>query len=211
MDCHHRAPDFGGRPGLAGCRCKSPARSLPTRLRQALQNICTVLAEAHAGPEHIVRLNVVSPPRMNILRTSTTLALPYRDVMGKNFPVMSVVQVRRAHGSARPLKNRTTAVIPDKTEAADSAAGSKIPQRLRCLISSEDIVTPRAARNVATAPSASNTNAAAALGPPPLRPRRRLLFSSRRGWALTLTPTYLGSRDGTRGARVRTGLSLRKC
>ena len=66
---------------------------LADQVRQTLENICTVLAQAQAGPEHIVRLTWYVTSRDEYHAELADIGAAYRAVMGKNYPVMSVVQV----------------------------------------------------------------------------------------------------------------------
>jgi enamine deaminase RidA (YjgF/YER057c/UK114 family) len=86
-----------------------PSSRLADQVRQALLNICAVLAEAQAGPEHIVRLTWFLTSRDEYLADLENVGAAYREVMGKQYPVMSVVQVE------------ATAVIPDVTSRSDVA------------------------------------------------------------------------------------------
>ncbi|HWM67800.1 MAG TPA: RidA family protein [Steroidobacteraceae bacterium] len=122
--------------------CKFTSTQLADQVRQALQNICTVLAEAHAGPEHIVRLTWYLTSRDEYLADLDNIGTAYRDVMGKNFPVMSVVQVAALMEAQAKVEIEATAVIPDKTEAADSAAAEDTAEVEVFDIQLEDIVTP---------------------------------------------------------------------
>ena len=122
--------------------CKFTSTQLADQVRQALQNICTVLAEAHAGPEHIVRLTWYLTSRDEYLADLDNIGTAYRDVMGKNFPVMSVVQVVALMEAQAKVEIEATAVIPDKTEAADSAAAEDTAEVEVFDIQLEDIVTP---------------------------------------------------------------------
>jgi enamine deaminase RidA (YjgF/YER057c/UK114 family) len=86
---------------------------LADQVRQALTNICTVLAEAQAGPEHIVRLTWFLTSREEYLADLDNIGAAYRDVMGKNFPVMSVVQVVALMEAQAKVEIEATAVIPE--------------------------------------------------------------------------------------------------
>jgi enamine deaminase RidA (YjgF/YER057c/UK114 family) len=85
---------------------------LAEQVRQALRNVCAVLAEAHAGPEHIVRLTWFLTSREEYLRDLGNIGAAYRDVMGKNFPVMSVVQVVALMEAEAKVEIEATAVVP---------------------------------------------------------------------------------------------------
>jgi enamine deaminase RidA (YjgF/YER057c/UK114 family) len=86
---------------------------LADQVRQALRNVCAVLAEAQAGPEHIVRLTWYLTSRDEYLSDLENIGSAYRDVMGKNFPVMSVVQVVALMEAEAKVEIEATAVVPD--------------------------------------------------------------------------------------------------
>src|SRR5260370_29450434 len=59
---------------------------------QALENICTVLAQAQAGPEHILPLTWYVTSRDVYHTELADHGAAYRAAMGTNFPVMSAAQ-----------------------------------------------------------------------------------------------------------------------
>jgi enamine deaminase RidA (YjgF/YER057c/UK114 family) len=85
---------------------------LAGQVRQALENICTVLAQAHAGPQHIVRLTWYVTSRDEYRAELADIGAAYRAVMGKNFPVMSVVQVVALMEPQAKVEIEATAVVP---------------------------------------------------------------------------------------------------
>jgi enamine deaminase RidA (YjgF/YER057c/UK114 family) len=87
---------------------------LADQVAQALANICAVLATAGAGPEHIVRLTWYLTSREEYLAQLADIGAAYRSVMGKNFPVMSVVQVVALMESEAKVEIEATAVVPDE-------------------------------------------------------------------------------------------------
>lgn len=82
------------------------------QVRQALQNIVAILAEANARPEHIVRLTWYVTSRDDYHSELKEIGAAYRAVMGKNFPPMSVVQVVALMESQAKVEIEATAVIP---------------------------------------------------------------------------------------------------
>ena len=86
---------------------------LADQVRQALQNVCAVLAEAQAGPEHIVRLTWYLTSREEYVSDLESIGAAYREVMGKHFPVMSVVQVVALMEGEAKVEIEATAVVPD--------------------------------------------------------------------------------------------------
>jgi len=63
------------------------------QVRQTLLNVHAVLVAAGAGPEHMVRMTWYITDKAAYTRSLRDLGAAYRDVMGKHFPAMSVVQV----------------------------------------------------------------------------------------------------------------------
>jgi len=86
---------------------------LADQVRQALLNVCAVLAEAQAGPEHIVRLTWYLTSREEYVSDLANIGAAYREVMGKNFPVMSVVQVVALMEAEAKVEIEATAVVPN--------------------------------------------------------------------------------------------------
>jgi enamine deaminase RidA (YjgF/YER057c/UK114 family) len=85
---------------------------LADQVRQALENICAVLAQAEAGPEHIVRLTWYVTSRDEYHAGLADIGVAYRSVLGKNFPPMSVVQVVALMEERAKVEIEATAVIP---------------------------------------------------------------------------------------------------
>ena len=81
--------------------------------RQALQNIVDTLACAGAGPEHVVRLTWYVKNKREYLSRGRELGQAYQAVMGKNFPVMALVQVADLLEDRAQVEIEATAVVPD--------------------------------------------------------------------------------------------------
>ena len=81
--------------------------------RQALENVVAVLREAGAGPEHIVRMTWYVLDRREYLEAGAALGAAYRDVIGRNYPAMSAVQVAALMEERARVEIEVTAVIPD--------------------------------------------------------------------------------------------------
>jgi enamine deaminase RidA (YjgF/YER057c/UK114 family) len=92
--------------------CRFNSERLADQVRQALENICTVLAQAQAGPEHIVRLTWYVTSREEYYAQLADVGAAYRAVMGKNYPVMSVVQVVALMEARAKVEIEATAVVP---------------------------------------------------------------------------------------------------
>lgn len=80
--------------------------------RRTFANIRAILAEAQAGPEHLVRLTWYVTSFDDYYGDLRGLGQAYRAVFGTNFPAMAVVQVVRLAEPAAKLEIEATAVIP---------------------------------------------------------------------------------------------------
>ena len=81
------------------------------QFRQTLENIKTLLNEAGAGPEHLVRLTWFITDRDAYLGSQKEMGAAYRDVFGRHYPPMSVVQVVKLVESRAKIEIEATAVI----------------------------------------------------------------------------------------------------
>ena len=81
--------------------------------RQALQNIIAVLKAAGAGPEHMVRMTWYVTDRVEYVARLKELGGVYREVMGKNFPAMTCVEVSGLVEDRAQIEIEVTAVLPD--------------------------------------------------------------------------------------------------
>lgn len=83
---------------------------------QTLRNIVAVLKEANAGPEHMVRMTWYVTDRVEYNSRLPELGKVYREVMGKNFPAMTCVQVAGLMEERAKIEIEVTAVVPDKAD-----------------------------------------------------------------------------------------------
>jgi enamine deaminase RidA (YjgF/YER057c/UK114 family) len=84
---------------------------LAAQVEQALRNIVTVLAQAGAGPEHVARLTWYVTSRDEYLGSLRQIGAAYRAVMGRHFPVMSVVEVSALVEASAKVEIEATAVV----------------------------------------------------------------------------------------------------
>lgn len=80
---------------------------------QALRNVVAVLTEAGASPEHMVRMTWYIVDRVEYNARLPELGAAYRDVMGRNFPAMSCVEVSALVEARAKVEIEVTAVVPD--------------------------------------------------------------------------------------------------
>jgi enamine deaminase RidA (YjgF/YER057c/UK114 family) len=88
------------------------APDLAGQVRQALLNVVAVLAEADAKPEHVARLTWYIVDREDYLAHQAEIGAAYREVMGRHFPSMAVVQVVALVESEARVEIEATAVLP---------------------------------------------------------------------------------------------------
>ncbi|TGG93371.1 RidA family protein [Natronospirillum operosum] len=88
-------------------------RDLVEQIRQTLDNIVTILAEADGRPEHLVRLTWYVKDKHEYLRRLREVGGAYRSVLGKHFPAMTMVQVADLVEDDAQVEIEATAVIPD--------------------------------------------------------------------------------------------------
>ncbi len=82
------------------------------QFEQLLTNTVAILAEAGAGPEHVVRMTWYVTSRDAYLAALPEIGTSYRRCMGRNFPAMAVVQVVALVEAAALIEIETTAVVP---------------------------------------------------------------------------------------------------
>lgn len=82
------------------------------QVRQCLQNTLAVLKAGGAGPEHIVRMTWYVTSKREYVDALPELGKVYREVLGKAFPAMALVQVVALVEDRAKVEIETTAVIP---------------------------------------------------------------------------------------------------
>jgi len=82
------------------------------QVAQTLRNIVAVLAEGGAGPEHIVRLTWYVTDKREYLARLKDLGRVYREIIGKHFPAMALVQVVALVEDRAKVEIEATAVVP---------------------------------------------------------------------------------------------------
>lgn len=83
------------------------------QVAQTLRNIVAVLAEAGAEPRHIVRLTWYVTDKTEYLAQLKELGRVYRDIIGKHFPAMALVQVVALVEDRAKVEIEATAVVPE--------------------------------------------------------------------------------------------------
>ena len=81
---------------------------------QALRNIVAVLACADARPEHLVRLTWYVTDKREYLAALKDLGQAYREIIGKHYPAMALVQVVALVEDRAKVEIEATAVVPEE-------------------------------------------------------------------------------------------------
>ena len=91
---------------------KWQAKDFAGQFRQALKNCIDVVAQAGGRPEHIVRLTWYITSKQEYLASLKEVGTAYRELMGRHFPVMAVVEVSGLMEAEAKLEIEATAVVP---------------------------------------------------------------------------------------------------
>ena len=102
-----------GQVGWNSQQEKFEASDFAGQAKQALKNIVAILAEAGARPEHICRMNWYVGDAKEYNASLKELGAAYREVIGKNFPVMTALQVAGFVEAGAKLEIEVTAVLPE--------------------------------------------------------------------------------------------------
>ena len=113
ISCQGRLVFIGGQIGWSG-QGEWLDRSFAGQFRQALKNILDILAQAGGRPEHLVRLTWYVLDTKEYLASLKELGAAYRELMGRHYPTMAVVQVSGLVEDDARLEIEATAVIPEE-------------------------------------------------------------------------------------------------
>ena len=93
--------------------CKFQTRDFAGQVRQALQNIVAVLAEAQARPEHIVRMTWYVVDKQEYIKAYKDIGDAYREIIGRHYPTMTAVQVVALIEDDARVEIEVTAIVPE--------------------------------------------------------------------------------------------------
>ncbi len=85
---------------------------LVAQVRQALDNVVTILKSGGATPEHVTSLTWYFTDKAEYLARSKEIGEAYRAVMGRHFPTMTAVQVAALIEPRAKVEIQAVAVIP---------------------------------------------------------------------------------------------------
>jgi enamine deaminase RidA (YjgF/YER057c/UK114 family) len=103
---------IGGQIGW-NAQCQFETDDLVEQVKIALQNCVEVIRCANGGPEHFVRMTWYLKDKKEYVARLREIGAVYREVIGKNFPAMSAVQVADLVEDRAKVEIEVTAVIPE--------------------------------------------------------------------------------------------------
>lgn len=83
------------------------------QVSQVLRNIVLLLEQADAKPEHLVRLTWYITNCDEYLNALKTIGADYREIIGRHYPTMAVVEVSALIEDGAKVEIEATAIIPD--------------------------------------------------------------------------------------------------
>ncbi len=101
--------------GIVGwnAQCEFETDDFAAQVAQALRSIVEILAEAGAKPEHLVRLTWYVTDKREYLDSLKELGATYKEIIGRHYPAMALVQVVALVEDRAKVEIEATAVIPD--------------------------------------------------------------------------------------------------
>ena len=81
---------------------------------QALRNVAAVLHAAGSGPQHLVSLTIYVVDKREYLAAGAELGRTFREVMGKHYPTMALVQVADLLEPGARVEIQALAVVPER-------------------------------------------------------------------------------------------------
>ena len=86
--------------------------SMEEQFAQALRNVLAVVSAAGGAAEHIARLTIYVTDKSRYLAATGAIGAHYRQLMGRHFPAMALVQVADLLEEGALVEIEATAVLP---------------------------------------------------------------------------------------------------
>ena len=87
---------------------------------QALSNVLTIVREAGGGPESIVRMLIFVTDKKEYASRLKDVGAVYRQLMGKHFPAMSLVEVAALVEDLAKVEIEAVAALPEDSRPASA-------------------------------------------------------------------------------------------
>ena len=104
---------IAGQIGWNG-QCQFETDELIGQVRQALQNVVEVLAEANARPEHVTSMTWYLVDKRDYLGNLKSIGKVYRETMGTHYPPMAVIEVSGLIEDRAKVEIQAMAVVPTR-------------------------------------------------------------------------------------------------
>lgn len=89
-----------------------PSSDMAAQVGTALRRIVKLLAEAGAGPEHIVRLTWYLTSRSEYEAAGAGIGAAWRDTLGRNFPPSTLLYISGLVDARAKVEIEVTAFVP---------------------------------------------------------------------------------------------------
>jgi enamine deaminase RidA (YjgF/YER057c/UK114 family) len=83
-----------------------------TQFEQALKNVLAVIEAAGGKPEHVVRMTCFVTDKALYLAKTREIGVAWKELMGKTYPAMSLVQVAALLEEGALVEIEATAALP---------------------------------------------------------------------------------------------------
>lgn len=87
--------------------------TMAAQFAQALRNVLDVVREAGGTPEHIGRFTIYVTDKRAYLSAAKEIGATYRELMGRHYPAMALVQVADLLEEGALVEIEATAVLPE--------------------------------------------------------------------------------------------------
>ena len=98
------------------------------QVRKALENVVAIVREAGGKPAHIARLTWFITDKREYLSRLPEIGEAYRNVMGKHFPAMTMVEVSALMEDEAKVEIEASAVVPHISRAHANAERRGSPE-----------------------------------------------------------------------------------
>jgi enamine deaminase RidA (YjgF/YER057c/UK114 family) len=100
--------------GMIGwdANCEFQTDDFAGQVRQAMENILTVLKEAGSDPQHIVRMTWYVVDKHEYMGAYKEIGTIYRELIGNHYPAMTAVEVAGLLEARARVEIEVTAVVP---------------------------------------------------------------------------------------------------
>lgn len=103
---------LAGQVGWNPANCQFETDDFAAQVRQALANVATLLREAGAEPQHIVRMTWYITDKAAYLAARREIGSAYRELIGLHFPAMTLIVVAALLEDRALVEIEATAVVP---------------------------------------------------------------------------------------------------